>query len=87
VRAILTMDTVVPTAHCLCWTGSFVEAVARDAICGIAPRQIAVGLSIREPNRTGSPTRPELDADRLICGKPRRESLTNESMSASFCRR
>jgi hypothetical protein len=35
VRAILTMDTVVPTTHCLCWTGSFVDAVALAAICGI----------------------------------------------------
>jgi phosphoglycerate dehydrogenase-like enzyme len=32
---ILTMETVIPTAHCLCWTDSFVEAVARDAISGI----------------------------------------------------
>jgi hypothetical protein len=30
-----TMETVIPTAHCLCWTDAFVEAVARDAICGI----------------------------------------------------
>jgi hypothetical protein len=29
------METVIPTAHCLCWTDAFVEAVARDAICGI----------------------------------------------------
>ena len=32
---ILTMQTVIPTAHCLCWTDFFVEAVARDAISGI----------------------------------------------------
>jgi phosphoglycerate dehydrogenase-like enzyme len=32
---LLTMETVIPTAHCLCWTDSFVEAVARDAISGI----------------------------------------------------
>jgi len=32
---LLTMDTVIQTAHCLCWTDSFVEAVARDAISGI----------------------------------------------------
>jgi hypothetical protein len=29
------METVIPTAHCLCWTDSFVEGVARDAISGI----------------------------------------------------
>jgi phosphoglycerate dehydrogenase-like enzyme len=32
---LLTMETVIPTAHCLCWTDSFVGAVARDAISGI----------------------------------------------------
>jgi phosphoglycerate dehydrogenase-like enzyme len=32
---LLTMETVIPTAHCLCWTDFFVEAVARDAISGI----------------------------------------------------
>jgi phosphoglycerate dehydrogenase-like enzyme len=32
---LLTMETVIPTAHCLCWTDSFVESVARDAISGI----------------------------------------------------
>ena len=32
---LLTMETVIPTAHCLCWTDSFVDAVARDAISGI----------------------------------------------------
>ena len=32
---LLTMETVIPTAHCLCWTNSFVESVARDAITGI----------------------------------------------------
>ena len=32
---LLTMETVIPTAHCLCWTDAFVEAVARDAISGI----------------------------------------------------
>jgi phosphoglycerate dehydrogenase-like enzyme len=32
---LLTMETVIPTAHCLCWTDSFVEAVGRDAISGI----------------------------------------------------
>jgi phosphoglycerate dehydrogenase-like enzyme len=32
---LLTMENVIPTAHCLCWTDSFVEAVARDAIPGI----------------------------------------------------
>ncbi len=32
---LLTMETVISTAHCLCWTDSFVEAVARDAISGI----------------------------------------------------
>jgi phosphoglycerate dehydrogenase-like enzyme len=32
---LLTMETVIPTAHCLCWTDSFVEAVARNAISGI----------------------------------------------------
>ena len=29
------METVIPTAHCLCWTGAFAEAVARDARSGI----------------------------------------------------
>jgi hypothetical protein len=29
------METVIPTAHCLCWTDAFVETVARDAISGI----------------------------------------------------
>ena len=32
---LLTMETVITTAHCLCWTDSFIEAVARDAISGI----------------------------------------------------
>ncbi len=32
---LLTMETVIPTAHCLCWTDTFVESVARDAISGI----------------------------------------------------
>jgi phosphoglycerate dehydrogenase-like enzyme len=32
---LLTMEIVIPTAHCLCWTDSFVDAVARDAISGI----------------------------------------------------
>jgi len=32
---LLTMDNVISTAHCLCWTDSFVDAVARDAISGI----------------------------------------------------
>lgn len=32
---LLTMDNVISTAHCLCWTDFFVEAVARDAISGI----------------------------------------------------
>lgn len=32
---LLTMETVIPTAHCLCWTDAFVKAVARDAISGI----------------------------------------------------
>jgi hypothetical protein len=29
------MDNVISTAHCLCWTDSFVDAVAKDAISGI----------------------------------------------------
>jgi phosphoglycerate dehydrogenase-like enzyme len=32
---LLTMENVISTAHCLCWTDSFVDAVARDAISGI----------------------------------------------------
>ena len=32
---LLTMDNVIVTAHCLCWTDSFLDAVARDAISGI----------------------------------------------------
>ncbi len=32
---LLAMDSVIPTAHCLCWTDTFVDAVARDAISGI----------------------------------------------------
>jgi phosphoglycerate dehydrogenase-like enzyme len=32
---ILTMEHVISTPHCLCWTDSFVDAVARDAISGI----------------------------------------------------
>jgi phosphoglycerate dehydrogenase-like enzyme len=32
---LLSMETVIPTAHCLCWTDSFVESVAQDAISGI----------------------------------------------------
>jgi len=32
---LFTMDNVISTAHCLCWTDSFVDAVARDAISGI----------------------------------------------------
>jgi phosphoglycerate dehydrogenase-like enzyme len=32
---LLAMDNVISTAHCLCWTDSFVEAVGRDAITGI----------------------------------------------------
>jgi phosphoglycerate dehydrogenase-like enzyme len=48
---ILTMDTVIPTAHCLCWTDTFVDAVARDAISGI----IAV-LSGRWPDFIVNPS-------------------------------
>ena len=32
---LLTMDNVISTAHCLCWTDTFVEAVGNDAISGI----------------------------------------------------
>jgi phosphoglycerate dehydrogenase-like enzyme len=32
---LLAMDNVISTAHCLCWTGSFTEAVGHDAISGI----------------------------------------------------
>jgi phosphoglycerate dehydrogenase-like enzyme len=32
---LLAMDNVISTAHCLCWTDTFVDAVARDAIAGI----------------------------------------------------
>jgi phosphoglycerate dehydrogenase-like enzyme len=32
---LFAMGNVISTAHCLCWTDSFVEAVARDAITGI----------------------------------------------------
>jgi phosphoglycerate dehydrogenase-like enzyme len=32
---LLAMENVISTAHCLCWTDSFVDAVARDAISGI----------------------------------------------------
>jgi D-3-phosphoglycerate dehydrogenase len=32
---LLTMENVISTAHCLCWTDSLVEGVARDAISGI----------------------------------------------------
>jgi phosphoglycerate dehydrogenase-like enzyme len=32
---LFAMDNVISTAHCLCWTNSFVDAVARDAITGI----------------------------------------------------
>jgi phosphoglycerate dehydrogenase-like enzyme len=32
---LLTMDNVISTAHCLCWTDTFVEAVGNDAITGI----------------------------------------------------
>ena len=32
---LLTMDNVISTAHCLCWTDTFVEAVGHDAISGI----------------------------------------------------
>jgi phosphoglycerate dehydrogenase-like enzyme len=32
---LFTMDNVISTAHCLCWTDTFVDAVARDAIIGI----------------------------------------------------
>jgi phosphoglycerate dehydrogenase-like enzyme len=32
---LFAMDNVISTAHCLCWTDSFVDAVARDAITGI----------------------------------------------------
>ena len=32
---LLMMDNVISTPHCLCWTDSFVEAVATDAISGI----------------------------------------------------
>jgi phosphoglycerate dehydrogenase-like enzyme len=35
VNTLLTMETGIPTAHCLSWTDSFVEDVARDAISGI----------------------------------------------------
>ena len=29
------MGNVISTAHCLCWTDTFVEAVGHDAISGI----------------------------------------------------
>jgi phosphoglycerate dehydrogenase-like enzyme len=32
---LLTMDNVISTAHCLCWTDTFVEAVGNDAISGV----------------------------------------------------
>jgi len=32
---LFAMDNVISTAHCLCWTDSFVDAVAKDAINGI----------------------------------------------------
>ncbi len=32
---LFAMDNVISTAHCLCWTDSFTEAVGRDAISGI----------------------------------------------------
>jgi phosphoglycerate dehydrogenase-like enzyme len=32
---LLTMDNVISTAHCLCWTDTFVEAVGNDTISGI----------------------------------------------------
>jgi phosphoglycerate dehydrogenase-like enzyme len=32
---LLTMDNVISTPHCLCWTDTFVDAVAKDAISGI----------------------------------------------------
>jgi D-3-phosphoglycerate dehydrogenase len=32
---LFAMDSVISTAHCLCWTDSFVDAVARDAITGV----------------------------------------------------
>jgi phosphoglycerate dehydrogenase-like enzyme len=32
---LLAMDNVISTAHCLCWTDSFVDTVAKDAISGI----------------------------------------------------
>jgi phosphoglycerate dehydrogenase-like enzyme len=32
---LFAMDNVISTAHCLCWTDSFVNAVAKDAITGI----------------------------------------------------
>jgi phosphoglycerate dehydrogenase-like enzyme len=32
---LFAMDNVISTAHCLCWTDTFVDAVARDAISGI----------------------------------------------------
>ena len=34
-NALFAMDNVISTAHNLCWTNSFVDAVARDAITGI----------------------------------------------------
>jgi phosphoglycerate dehydrogenase-like enzyme len=57
---LLTMDNVIPTAHCLCWTDTFVDAVARDAIGGIVS-----ALSGRLPdfivNRAAS-THPRVQA-------------------------
>jgi phosphoglycerate dehydrogenase-like enzyme len=32
---LLAMDNVISTAHCLCWTDTFVEAVGNDAISGV----------------------------------------------------
>ena len=32
---LLAMGNVISTAHCLCWTDTFVEAVGHDAITGI----------------------------------------------------
>ena len=68
---LLTMDNVISTAHCLCWTDSFVEAVARDAISGLDRRYEWPPPLVRCQFRSEEPRpRAELDSYKVTIHAP-----------------
>ena len=63
---LLAMDNVISTAHCLCWTDTFVEAVGNDAITGIVDVLNGRLPAIRGQSRRESPRpRSWLDSGRM----------------------